>query len=286
MSVTVGLDFVAPYAAEPASALLAAHAVPGVEVSDAENGTHTRLVTTPSGSVPVTVTLGADGVTANVGSDDTDAVRSAVRRVRRWLDLDTDPARVRAALGDDPVVGPLVAARPGLRVTGYADGFEGAVVTVLGQQVSLGAARTFAGRLVEAYGGTPTASGLVPFPGPETLAGADAAEMREVVGLTGSRARTVHALAAACADGLVIDPAGDHDEIRTRLLALPGIGPWTVEYLAARALGDADAYPAGDLVLQRALGVTSAKEAAAAAQAWSPYRAYAVFHLWTHARYA
>jgi AraC family transcriptional regulator, regulatory protein of adaptative response / DNA-3-methyladenine glycosylase II len=174
--------------------------------------------------------------------------------------------------------------RPGLRILGYADGFEGAVLTVLGQQVSLAAARTFAGRLVEAFG-TAGPGGLRLFPDPDALAAAGPEAVRAAVGLTGARARTVHALAAACADGLRIEPGGDHAWIRSRLLALPGIGPWTVEYLAMRALRDPDAFPEGDLALRRALGAGSAQEVRAAGRRWSPLRAYAVFHLWTSHAY-
>jgi AraC family transcriptional regulator of adaptative response / DNA-3-methyladenine glycosylase II len=204
--------------------------------------------------------------------------------VRRLLDLDTEPARIAAVLGSDPVAGPLVRLRPGLRILGYADGFEGAVLTVLGQQVSLAAARTFAGRLVEAFG-TAGPGGLRLFPDPDALAAAGPEAVRAAVGLTGARARTVHALAAACADGLRIEPGGDHAWIRSRLLALPGIGPWTVEYLAMRALRDPDAFPEGDLALRRALGAGSAQEVRAAGRRWSPLRAYAVFHLWTSHAY-
>ncbi|MFD1214884.1 3-methyladenine DNA glycosylase 2, partial [Arthrobacter sp. GCM10027362] len=99
------------------------------------------------------------------------------------------------------------------------------------------------------------------------------------------RAQTVHALAAACAGGLRIDAGGDHADIRSRLLAVPGIGPWTVEYLALRALHDPDAFPEGDLVLRRALGADSARRVRAAGRPWSPLRAYAVFHIWTHQSY-
>jgi 3-methyladenine DNA glycosylase/8-oxoguanine DNA glycosylase len=206
--------------------------------------------------------------------------------VRGWLGLDADVSRVAEVLGTDPLLGPLVAARPGLRIMGYADGFEGAVCTVLGQQVSLAAARTFAARLVAGFGAAGRdRAGLRLFPGAAELAAAGPDAIRAAVGLTGPRARTVHALAAACADGLRIDAGGDHAAIRARLLALPGIGPWTVEYLAMRALRDPDAFPDGDLVLRRALGAGSAKEVRQAAEAWSPLRAYAAFHLWTHQAY-
>ncbi|WP_244250742.1 DNA-3-methyladenine glycosylase family protein [Arthrobacter crystallopoietes] len=279
----VALEVRSPYDACAALAALAAHAVPGLETTDLDAGTHTRLFATSSGPAAGTVRFGPGAPSLAV---ETDPATAAVitTAVRRWLDLDTDPETVRAVLGQDPLVGPLLAARPGLRIPGYLDGFEGAVCTVLGQQVSLAAARTFAGRLVSAFG-SPGPAGLHLFPAPSTLAGAGAERIQQEVGLTGARSLTVHALAVACADDLAIDPEGDHAGIRRRLLALPGIGPWTVDYLAMRALGDRDAYPEGDLVLKRALGVRSVREVRAHGEAWRPLRAYAVFQLWTAAAY-
>jgi 3-methyladenine DNA glycosylase/8-oxoguanine DNA glycosylase len=204
----------------------------------------------------------------------------ASRVVRDWLDLDADLDDVERGFADDPVLGPLVAARPGIRVTGNPDGFETAVMTVLGQQVSLAAARTFTGRLVAAYGEPIAGTGLTRFPRADRLAAADVDELRAAVGVTNSRARTIHALAEVVADGLVIAPDVDHADARRRLLAVPGIGPWTVEYLAVRALGDRDAWPAGDLVLRRVMGGLTTKQAEAAGAVWSPWRAYALFHLW------
>jgi len=275
---------------DPAAVLgaLAAHAVPGLESVDPAAGTCTRLF--DAGGVPVraTIGLGADAISlrtaAEAGAGSGRSAVQLVEAVRNWLGLDADMALVTDVLGADPLLGPLVAARPGLRILGYADGFEGAVLTVLGQQVSLAAARTFAGRLVAAFGAAGT-DGLRLFPRPATLAAAGAETIRVAVGLTGARARTVHALAAACADGLRIDAGGDHAAIRARLLALPGIGPWTVEYLAMRALRDPDAFPEGDLVLRRALGAGSVQEVRAAGSRWIPLRAYAVFHLWTRHAY-
>lgn len=261
-------------------AALAAHAVPGLESVDAAAGTCTRLFASPAGPVLGTVSLGPAGGELALETRDPATAAAVTSAVRRWLDLDLEPAAVSAVLGADPRIGPLVAARPGLRIPGYVDGFEGAVCTVLGQQVSLAAARTFAGRLVAAFG-TDHPSGLYEFPSPERLSAAGPDAVRAMVGLTGSRARTVHALAEACAAGLGILPEGDHRLIRHELLKLPGIGPWTADYLAMRALHDRDAFPEGDLVLRRSLGLESVKEVRAHGRAWSPLRAYAVFHLWT-----
>lgn len=293
------LEFTGPYAAASVLAAIVAHAVPGLERADAVRGTLTRLISTSRGPVPTTISIASERVDVSVDTADAMALAEVVSVVRRWLDLDAEPARIGSALSVDPLLAPLVRARPGLRVLGSVDGFETAVTTVLGQQVSLAAARTFAGRLVAAYG-TPVpdarpsnaaagagagADALHTFPTPARLAAATPDQLQKAIGLTGARSRTVHALAEACASGLHIAPDGDHVDTRARLLALPGIGPWTVDYLALRALGDRDACPAGDLVLRRALGVATSAAVLQRAAAWSPLRAYAVFHLWTHAAY-
>ena len=279
---------------DPAHAvgLLAAHSVPGAELTDVAASTHSRVVDLggagadgPARLARLDVHFGADVVEVDVvpahgldlGPADLDRAGALTRR---WLDLDGDTGAVQAALGADPVLGPLVRARPGIRVTGSPDGFETAVMTVLGQQVSLAAARTFTGRLVAAHGVDVPGTGLRRFPRAEALAAVDVDELRAAVGVTNARARTLSALAAVVADGLVISPDVDLADARRRLLAVPGIGPWTVEYLAVRALADRDAWPAGDLVLRRVLGGVSTKEAEAASAPWSPFRAYALFHLW------
>ncbi|WP_082383105.1 DNA-3-methyladenine glycosylase [Frigoribacterium sp. RIT-PI-h] len=269
--------------------LLAAHSVPGAEATDVAAASHARLVELGSGAVRASYRLdlsfastgvdvamtGPDGVPPTEGTVD-----EARRVVRTWLDLDTDLDDVERGFADDPVLGPLVAARPGIRVTGNPDGFETAAMTVLGQQVSLAAARTFTGRLVAAYGDPVAGAGPARFPRAGRRASAGVDGLRAAVGVTNSRARTIHARAEVVADGLVIAPDVDHADARRRLLAVPGIGPWTVEYLAVRALGDRDAWPAGDLVLRRVMGGLTTKQAEAAGAAWSPWRAYALFHLW------
>jgi 3-methyladenine DNA glycosylase/8-oxoguanine DNA glycosylase len=200
------------------------------------------------------------------------------RGARLLLDLDADPAAVSEALGADELLRPLVRARPGLRVPGAWDGFELAVRAVLGQQVSVPAARTLAARICAELGeplGAVAGSLTRLFPSPAALARV------ELAGMPGSRARAVRALAAAVAAGLRIEPGRDPGAVRAALLELPGIGPWTVEYVAMRALGDRDAFPAGDLVLRRALGGASEAEALVRAEAWRPFRAYAAMYLWT-----
>jgi DNA-3-methyladenine glycosylase II/AraC family transcriptional regulator of adaptative response / DNA-3-methyladenine glycosylase II len=282
-AVTLRLAFTPPYAVRPLLDALAAHAVPGLEHTDVDAGTHTRAVTARGGPALVRLSFdGPDHVRARLQLTDPDDVPAITSTMRRWLDLDADPAQVDAALGTDELLAPLVSRRPGLRVLGSVDAFETAVLTVLGQQVSLAACRTFAGRLLAAYG-APGLDGFRAFPSPKALAAVSPTELQSTVGLTHTRTRTVLALAAAVADGLHL--AGEPAAVRKALLTLPGIGPWTADYLCVRALGDRDAYPAGDLVLRRALGGVTAREAAALGERWRPFRAYAVFHLWTHTAY-
>ncbi|HET6909847.1 MAG TPA: AlkA N-terminal domain-containing protein, partial [Mycobacteriales bacterium] len=206
-------------------------------------------------------------------------VAAVVAQLRRLFDLDADPIAVDETLGPDPLLAASVQRHPGLRVPGCVDGFELAVRAVLGQQVSVGAARTFGGRLVRSCGTplpAPNGSLTHAFPTAAQVAEADLA----AVGLTTSRAATLRALAAAVADGDVeIDAVADRDEVRRRLLSIPGIGPWTADYVAMRALGDPDAFPATDLVLRRRLATVPPD----APLRWRPWRAYAAMHLWTMA---
>jgi 3-methyladenine DNA glycosylase/8-oxoguanine DNA glycosylase len=272
---------------------LAAHAVPGVEHHDEATGQHSRLVPTATGPALVVVRLPGDtdpvvevGTVLPPGADPVPAAAEVARRVRGWLDLDADPAAVDAALARDPLLAPLVAARPGLRVPGAVDGLETALFAVLGQQVSLGAARTFAARLLAAFGTVAPASGdlrLASLPSPDVLVAAGPAELQRAVGVTAARARALHAVASAAADGLPLGRDADRPATRAALLALPGIGPWTADYVALRCLGDADAWLPGDLVLRRALGVRTSREAEARAVGWRPWRGYALLHLWTAA---
>jgi AraC family transcriptional regulator of adaptative response / DNA-3-methyladenine glycosylase II len=202
---------------------------------------------------------------------------------RRLADLGADPIAVAERLGA------LAADAPGLRVPGCFDGFELAVRAVLGQQVSVRAARTLAGRLVQALGeplaplgpGEADPAGLThTFPTAEGLAAA-APEALGALGLVRQRVTAIQALARAVAEGrLDLGPAGDVDAALQRLMALPGIGPWTAQYIALRALAWPDAWPSGDVALIKALGAADAREADAMAQAWRPWRGYATLQLW------
>lgn len=180
---------------------------------------------------------------------------------------------------------PLVAKRPRLRPVGSPDPFEAAATTVLGQQVSLAAGRTFAGRLVSGWAGPPIA-GLHLFPTPGVVAGIPEDELQAGVGLTHARTRTLLAVAEAFAHVATPADPGAFPLTREELLAIPGIGPWSADNLDVRARLEPDAFTAGDLVLRRALGGVTTREAARRAEAWRPYRSHALFHLWNEEAYS
>ncbi|MBB1089493.1 DNA-3-methyladenine glycosylase 2 family protein [Lysobacter sp. SG-8] len=215
-------------------------------------------------------------------------LQPVVTRVRRMFDLDADPGTIAGTLSADARLQPRLDRRPGLRLPSGWDGFEIAVRAIVGQQVSVAAARTITARLAQCFGtpcDAPLAEGLTHlFPTPAALADADFAG----IGLTTARAGSIRAVARALLDGQVdFRPEQTLDEFVERWTALPGIGPWTAQYVAMRALGHPDAFPAEDLVLQRTLPTDgtrlTARQLAADAEAWRPWRAYAVIHLWRSA---
>jgi AraC family transcriptional regulator of adaptative response / DNA-3-methyladenine glycosylase II len=227
---------------------------------------------------------GDQHVQASYWLSDLRDLAAAVQRSRALLDLDSDPCAVDEVLGADSVLAPLVERAPGRRVPGHVDAHELAVRAVLGQQVSLAGAVTLAGRLVADCGEVlkhPVVGITNLFPSAEALAASDPTRLA----MPAARRRAVVGIARAVAtEELVLDPGADRDEARRRLLALPGIGPWTADYIAMRALRDPDAFPASDLGVRHALerlghdgGPASALHLA---EGWRPYRAYAAQHLW------
>lgn len=272
-----------PFASGALGAFLAGRALPGVE--DFHDGRYRRTVADGTVEVLLPVTGGTARLRLRARLDAPGGLARVVRGVRHLCDLDANPAAVGTVLGADPVLAPLLARRPGLRVPGAVDGFECAVRVVLGQQVSVAAAVTLAGRLVQRHGaplGNADGSLTHRFPSPDAVAGGDLSGL----GITSVRIRALRGLAAAVLDGtLDLDPRGDRQEAVARLAALPGVGPWTVTMVALRALRDPDALPAGDLGLRRALaalgGDGTAAGLAARAERWRPWRSYAAVHLWS-----
>jgi AraC family transcriptional regulator of adaptative response / DNA-3-methyladenine glycosylase II len=261
---------------------LGRRAVPGVE--EVADGAYRRSLRLPHGAGAVELTPRAGHVQARFWLDDARDLEAAVERCRALFDLDADPRAVRAVLGADEVLGPLVRAAPGRRVPGHVDGAELALRAVLGQQVSLAGAATLARRLVEAYGERlerPLGTVTHLFPSPAAIAEASP----DRLAMPAARQRAVTGLAGALARGeVVVAPGADREEARRRLLALPGIGPWTANYIAMRALRDPDAFLAADLGVRHALKRLGHDDRPAAAERlaerWRPYRAYAVQHLW------
>lgn len=191
-------------------------------------------------------------------------------RVHRLFGLGARPDAINEHLAADPRLSPLVRARPGIRVPGAFNGFEMAVRAILGQQVSVKAARTLAGRVAAAFEGMHRADRVAAAP-LETIRG---------FGLTAARAQSVLALAQAVDGGLRLEPGVDIPRTMEALKKLPGVGEWTAQYIAMRALGWADAFPHTDLGIYKALDTRSPKDVLRLSQPWSPWRSYATMHLW------
>jgi len=259
---------------------LGTRAIPGVEQVTDKGYARSVSVAGKAGWIEVGPVPGETALELAVHDLGPESLFGIVSRIRQMFDLTADPADVRVVLKKDPLLVPLLRRRPGLRVPGAWDPFEIAVRAVLGQQVSVAAARTFATRIVAAHGQPLVAvgSGVTHlFPPAEVLAKVDLGD----IGLTGARARALKALAEAVRDGAVNFVNGD--DVRQALLQVPGIGSWTAEYVAMRGFSDPDAFPAGDLVLQRMAGKMqrlTEKQLLERAEQWRPWRAYAVLHLW------
>ncbi|MGW2640452.1 AlkA N-terminal domain-containing protein [Streptomyces sp. NPDC001348] len=281
-ALSLRLPFRAPLNPDNLFGHLAATAVPGVE--EWRDGAYRRTLRLPCGHGIVALAPRPDHIACRLTLSDLRDLTVAISRCRRLLDLDADPVAVDDQLRTDPLLAPLVDKAPGRRVPRTVDEAEFAVRAVLGQQVSTAAARTHAARLVTAHG-TPVddpEGGLTHlFPSPEALAALDP----EALAMPRTRRTTFTTLVRQLADGaLHLGVESDWAETRARLLGLPGFGPWTVDVIAMRALGDPDAFLPTDLGIRRAaqeLGLPSTPAALTArAAAWRPWRAYAVQYLW------
>jgi AraC family transcriptional regulator of adaptative response / DNA-3-methyladenine glycosylase II len=270
-------------------AFYAARAIPGVE--NAGEGRYVRALRTDQGLIVVGIAPAGEGAAAaELSGASVGDLFAVTSRIRRALDMDTDAASVARALAADPVLRPAVERFGGLRLPGAWDPFELAVRAMLGQQISVKAARTLAGRIVARFG-EPLPPGLsgpglsAAFPRAQRLADAKEADLTGL-GLTAARARALIGLAQAAADPTFFAPARSLEALVGRLCALEGVGPWTAHYVALRAFAESDAFPASDLGLRKAYGaltgaVPSAQELERAAARWSPWRGYAAQYLWT-----
>jgi AraC family transcriptional regulator, regulatory protein of adaptative response / DNA-3-methyladenine glycosylase II len=285
--VTVRLPYRPPYDWDAMIAYLEARAIPGVE--HVEPGRYARTLMIDGASGVVSVTPGdGDHLLAEIHFPKLAALPAVIARVRRVFDLAADPAMIGAHLAQDTDLARHIAARPGLRAPGAWDGFELAVRAILGQQITVTAARGLAVKLVAAYGAViddPAAAGLGltrAFPTPAQLVGRDIAAL----GMPRTRGAALESLARAVVDDpTIFTPRADLETAIAALTALPGVGPWTAQYIALRELREPDAFPQSDIGLLRAMTDAEGNrptpaELAARAEAWRPWRAYAAQHLW------
>ncbi len=283
-ALTIRLDYRPPLAWERVLAFLRARQIPGVEHID--EGVYRRSVRLGdhTGWLAVQQKSGeAPSLIATVSMSLAPRLASIVARLRALFDLDAQPELIAAHLRRDAHLRPLVSKAPGLRLPGAFDPFEMSARAVLGQQISVKGATTLAGRLALAFGrpasGNPEGLGLI-FPTAGELAVVPLAELR-AIGLPEARAQTLLDLASAVAEERVdLSGSADPEAAIAALEALRGVGPWTAHYVAMRAMRWPDAFVAGDLGVKHALGTSTAREAEARAEAWRPWRAYAVMHLW------
>jgi AraC family transcriptional regulator, regulatory protein of adaptative response / DNA-3-methyladenine glycosylase II len=286
----IRLSYAPPYDWPAMIDFLGARAIAGVEVVESDRYLRTVALEGGHGTIEIRPVAGQSALAATIRFPTVGALPAIVDRIRRVFDLGADIAVIDRRLAEDPFMAPFVAARPGLRLPGAWDGFELAVRAVLGQQITVAATRRLAGKLVATYGQPLTDRGSDPvrglttvFPRPEVLAVADLASL----GMPRSRAMSISALAGAvAADANLFARDPDLPTSIARLRALPGIGEWTAQYIAMRALREPDAFPAADIGLLRAsIGVDGIRPTPAAllvrAEAWRPWRAYAAQHLWT-----
>ena len=273
------LHFQRPYNWKAMLAFLAPRATPGVEA--VQDGTYRRSFSLRErhGFFEVSLDEPKDALILRVQFDDPQSLFLIVERVRTMFDVNADWATIVRTLGVDPLFEKQMAADPGLRVPGCWNGFELATRAILGQQITVKGATTLAGRIVKNFGralpNTPDVTYL--FPAPEVLADANLAG----VGLPKKRAETIRHLARAVSDGeITFDPDWELDNFVRRLCEIPGIGKWTAQYVAMRALAEPDAFPSGDLGFLHALKLENPRELERRSEEWRPWRAYAAMYLW------
>jgi AraC family transcriptional regulator of adaptative response / DNA-3-methyladenine glycosylase II len=274
------LRFRPPYNWNGMLRFLAPRATPGVEA--VESGSYRRSISWNGshGWLEVSLDAGNNGLAVRVQFGDPRSLFSIIERIRAMFDLNADWAAIAQGLAADPVLAMHMEANPGLRVPGCWNGFELAIRAILGQQITVKGATALAGRLATAFGQPFSgSSGLTHiFPLPEVLADA----RLDGLGMPKARSETIRALARAVCDGQIsFEGVVDAKAFLARMCDVPGIGKWTAQYVAMRALGEPDAFPSGDIGLLRALGLTSPRELERRAEAWRPWRAYACMYLWT-----
>ena len=281
-SLSVQLEFRPPYAWDSLLAYLRLRAIPGVEMADATHYRRTVSVGGATGWIAVSMHKAGSALNLELSPSLTPVIGAVIARVKHLFDLGALPDSVSSLLRKDPLLASTVRRLPGLRVAGAFDGFELAVRTVLGQQVSIKGATTISGRWAAAFGtpiDTPFAQLAYLSPSAERMLEV-ADQPLAALGMVGARARCLVGLAKAVAERkLILSFASNVEEQIAALMHLPGIGPWTANYIAMRALHWPDAFPTGDLMLMRAAQATQ-KQLQERAKAWQPWRAYAAHYLW------
>lgn len=285
--IALRLDYRAPYDFQSLLGFLRGRAIAGVEAVSEHEYVRSLALGEQRGFVAVRMDEARGVLRARVSLALAPKLMEVAAKLRGLFDLSARPDVIARDLKRDPLLKPLVTARPGLRVAGSMDGFETAVRTILGQQVSVRGATTLSGRFAERFGSPIDApvfcadAGVTRvFPSAEVIANADVHDVR-AIGMPMKRAHTIVGLARAVASGEVQLVAGaDPEHTAAALTSIPGIGPWTASYLAMRVLRWPNAFPAGDLILHRALDAKNAKAAIERARAFEPWRAYATLHLW------
>jgi AraC family transcriptional regulator of adaptative response / DNA-3-methyladenine glycosylase II len=281
-SLSVQLEFRPPLAWDSLLAYLRLRAIPGVEMADATHYRRTVAIGDAKGWIAVSMHPGTNALNLEMSPSLTPVIGAVIGRVKHLFDLGAAPDSVRVVLRQDDILAATVRRLPGLRVAGAFDGFELAVRTVLGQQVSVKGASTIAGRWAQIFG-EPIATPYLELnrlsPGAERMAGITPDEIA-ALGMVGARARCLVGLARAVAmRKIVLSFAANVEEQIEGLMSLPGIGHWTANYIAMRALHWPDAFPTGDLVLMRA-AQSNQKQLQQRSEAWRPWRAYAAQYLW------
>lgn len=281
-AVSLTLSYRPPFAWRPMLHFLAARATPGVESVETDRYLRTIAIGEHRGWVAVGGTRSGEALSVDVSVSLVPVLMAVLARLRHLFDLDANPSDIDDHLSKEGLA-PLVRRARGLRVPGSVDGFELAVRAILGQQVSVRGATTLAGRFAAAFGAGLPADMPLPRLAPTAERVADATvEEIATIGLPRARAASIHALARAVADGDLHLTAGANARDTMRCLtSLPGIGAWTAQYIAMRALRWPDAFPASDLTLRRAAGMPTPATLERAAARWSPWRAYAAMHLWS-----
>lgn len=283
--ITLLLPYQPPWNWQQFHGHFALRAIPGLESLSADSYSRGFSIDGVPGWLRVTPLPGQNALELRCRIASPAHLDQLEQRVRRMFDLDSEPETIARHLSADQLLAPLLLRNPGLRLPVAFDPFEQAVRAIVGQQVTVKAAVTIVGRLVKRVGTpieTPQALGINRlFPSPQALAEADLAG----IGMPGKRVHCLQHFAARIADGsLKLDLQEGSAALIERLCALPGIGPWTAEYIALRAFGEADAFPASDLGLLKApvwgVGGIDARRLKARAEAWRPWRAYAAAHLW------